>query len=311
MTQEAALLPLATAGLAGGLALVATIGATAVQTARPDLPFTDSAGISALIVAGGALIAGLLTSEAEQRRYGIITAGAIVAGAVLFQVPLVWAVAAWVLGAVGAFWLGRADSAGAISYLVAGGVGLAAAGTAALLIAPPDRLIVAIGGVPPHPPFISEPSLALGAIALGMVAAALLHPRARWSDGALAGAGLVGLYLLSVGVVDVFAGEAFGSPRSAPARVAELAKEAQVALSVLWTVVGVAVMAAGLVLKRSALRVAGLAVLALATAKVFMFDLAALDIAYRVITLMVLGVLLIASALAWTRLKPPTTETGG
>jgi uncharacterized membrane protein len=49
---------------------------------------------------------------------------------------------------------------------------------------------------------------------------------------------------------------------------------------------------------------AGLAVLGLATAKVFLFDLSSLDIAYRVITLIVLGVLLIASALAWTRLKP-------
>jgi uncharacterized membrane protein len=45
-------------------------------------------------------------------------------------------------------------------------------------------------------------------------------------------------------------------------------------------------------------------VLGLATAKVFLFDLSSLDIAYRVITLIVLGVFLIASALAWTRLKP-------
>ena len=76
------------------------------------------------------------------------------------------------------------------------------------------------------------------------------------------------------------------------------------ALSITWAAVGVLVTAAGLLLKRAELRTAGLAVLALASAKVFVFDLASLDIAYRVITLIVLGVLLIASALAWTRLKP-------
>ena len=76
------------------------------------------------------------------------------------------------------------------------------------------------------------------------------------------------------------------------------------ALSVIWTVVGVIVIAIGLLLRRSALRIAGLAVLALATAKVFLVDLASLDVAYRVVTLLVLGVLLVVSAYAWTRMKP-------
>jgi uncharacterized membrane protein len=69
-------------------------------------------------------------------------------------------------------------------------------------------------------------------------------------------------------------------------------------------VVGVLLTGAGLILKRAALRAAGLAVLGLATMKVFIFDLASLDIAYRVVTLLVLGVLLIAIAWIWTRLKP-------
>ena len=115
---------------------------------------------------------------------------------------------------------------------------------------------------------------------------------------------MAGLYLISIGVVDIFAGEAFGPPRASALRSEELTKEAHVALSVIWAAVGVLVTAAGLILKRAPLRMAGLAVLGLATAKVFLFDLSSLDIAYRVITLIVLGVLLIASALAWTRLKP-------
>ena len=41
--------------------------------------------------------------------------------------------------------------------------------------------------------------------------------------------------------------------------------------------------------------------MALATAKVFLFDLSALDVAYRVISLFVLGLLLLASAWLWQR----------
>jgi uncharacterized membrane protein len=115
------------------------------------------------------------------------------------------------------------------------------------------------------------------------------------------------LYLISVAVVDIFAAEVFGPPQATRLRADELAKEAHVALSVMWTLVGVALTGAGLVFKRLALRVAGLAVLALATAKVFIIDLASLDIAYRVVTLLVLGVLLIAIAWIWTHLRPPPT----
>ncbi len=200
--------------------------------------------------------------------------------------------------------LGRADAGGFISYTRAGLAAIAGALLGALLIAPPDRLVVGIGGVAPHALLISEATLALGAVAVALALAARLHARTAWAGWALASAGVVGLYLVSIGVVDSFAGEAFGRPSASITRVQELATEAHVALSVTWAVVGVLLTGGGLILKRAPLRVAGLAVLALATAKVFVFDLASLDIAYRVITLVVLGVLLIAMAWVWTRLKP-------
>ena len=62
---------------------------------------------------------------------------------------------------------------------------------------------------------------------------------------------------------------------------------------------------------RANLRLAGLVVLGLATAKVFLVDLASLDVTYRVITLIVLGLLLVASAYAWTRLRPTFTAGPG
>jgi uncharacterized membrane protein len=61
---------------------------------------------------------------------------------------------------------------------------------------------------------------------------------------------------------------------------------------------------AGLRLRRTMLRQAGLALLALATAKVFLIDLSALDVAYRVISLIALGLLLLVSAGLWQRLQP-------
>ena len=79
-----------------------------------------------------------------------------------------------------------------------------------------------------------------------------------------------------------------------------------------WAVIGVVAFVAGLRLRIDDLRHAGLALLALAAAKVFLFDLSALDVAYRVISLIVLGLLLLASAWLWqrsaTRRPPPTTD---
>jgi uncharacterized membrane protein len=152
----------------------------------------------------------------------------------------------------------------------------------------------------------SEATLAIGVLAAGLALAARLHPRAPWATGTVAAAGVACLYLISIGIVDIFAGDAFGPPQASWARFDELTKQAHVALSVTWTAVGVLVTAAGLLLRRAQLRIAGLAVLALASAKVFVFDLSSLDVAYRVVTLIVLGILLIAIALAWTCLKPAT-----
>ena len=79
MDVDAALLPTATAALAGTLAVLATASATASaifgQPGRPGIPFSDTAGISALIVAGGCLLAGFLGGGADQRRRGAIAAG--------------------------------------------------------------------------------------------------------------------------------------------------------------------------------------------------------------------------------------------
>ena len=107
------------------------------------------------------------------------------------------------------------------------------------------------------------------------------------------------VYLASIAVVDVVAMQAGGS-----VSIEELRTRGQVALSVLWAVLGVVAFVAGLQRHRPELRHAGLALLGLATLKVFLFDLSALDVAYRVISLIVLGLVLLASAGLWQRSQP-------
>ena len=99
--------------------------------------------------------------------------------------------------------------------------------------------------------------------------------------------------------VDAFATRVGGSTPTE-----ELAKQAQVALSVSWTLEGAIVFAAALVRRIGPARQCGLALLAVATAKVFVVDLAALDVAYRVLSLVGLGLLLLGSAFAYGRLRP-------
>jgi hypothetical protein len=311
LADEAALLPRVAGITAGALAFATTVVVTIDQVmgrdGLPSLPFVDAAGIAALLVAGTFVLGGWLLAAGAGRRRGAIAAALVVAVAALFQLPPVWICVFWAaLGAL-LLMLGRADAGGFISFTRAGLAAIAGALLGALLIAPPDRLVVGFEGVAPHPLLFSEATLALGAVAVALALAGRLHADTHWAGWALAGSGIVGLYLLSVGIVDSFAGEAFGQPRVSMTRVQELATEAHVALSVTWALVGVLLTGAGLILKRAPLRAAGLAVLALATVKVFLFDLASLDIAYRVVTLVVLGVLLMAIAYVWTRLKPAST----
>lgn len=308
LLEEATLLTRLVASVAAGLALFGAISLTAEQGGAPPTPFSDPAGMSALVLAAGCVLAGIILGGQAQRRLGVIAAIAVLGVAAFFQLPPAPLVVFWSGLAAIAFGLGRLDRRGLVSFVAAGSATVAVAAVAALVLAPPDRLFVSLGGVPPHPLLISEATMVLGAVALTLVFAARVHARARWSDWALAGAGVVTLYLLSIAVVDVFAAEAHGLSWRAREQVDALAKEAHVALSILWSVTGVLVTGAGLVLRNAALRVAGLAVLALAAAKVFLFDLSSLDIAYRVITLIVLGVLLMASAWAWNRLRPGATE---
>jgi hypothetical protein len=264
----------------------------------PVVPFTDDGAVAAAILVVAVLMSGAVVGGVIARRVSFLIAGGVVAYAIPYEV-LAWAVVIlWVaLGGL-ALLMARLDRLGRGAFVAADAILIgAAAAVAVAIVAPPARLVVGASGVEAMVAFQSAASLT--AVALGLAALAGSNERepwARWVDLAV---GITVVYLLSVAVVDVIATQVGGATA-----IEELRTQGQVALSVLWAVLGVAAFVAGLRLRIDDLRRGGLALLALATAKVFLFDLSALDVAYRVISLVVLGLLLLASAWLWQRLQP-------
>ena len=137
--------------------------------------------------------------------------------------------------------------------------------------------------------------------ALGALAAAILvlawglrdHQAGKWL-ACLAGTML--LYGVSLSVVAAF------QQNVTPENIADLHRQAHMALSVTWAVIGGLVLGAGVVRAQPFLRWYGLGLLGLATAKVFLYDLNSLDTIYRVLSFLVLGVVLLACATIYRRL---------
>jgi uncharacterized membrane protein len=109
--------------------------------------------------------------------------------------------------------------------------------------------------------------------------------------------GALAVYLPSVAIVDVTTtGEL--EPGQTP----------QVLLSAFWSLTGLAALVYGLLRDDRRFRIGGLMLLLLAIAKVFLYDLASLDEIYRVLSFIALGLLLLASAFAYQRIRR-TSET--
>jgi uncharacterized membrane protein len=143
--------------------------------------------------------------------------------------------------------------------------------------------------------------IALGAAVAATILAVgpleTLHAKMR--PALLGAAGVTLLYLASGLVVTPFeSGEAVDSA------LLSAHQQGQMVLSVFWALAGVAVLVTGLQRDLHALRLAGLALLGVTVAKVFLFDLATLSSMYRVVSFIGLGLLLLAGAFVWQRLRP-------
>jgi uncharacterized membrane protein len=153
---------------------------------------------------------------------------------------------------------------------------------------------------------LAEP--AAGLLALAAVAGAALvlaeKVKSSWpeerSNMLWGAAALMLLYLGSVAVVTPFeSSTAFDSA------LLSAHQQGQMVLSVFWALVGVGTIVVGLRRDWDPVRLAGLAVVGLSVTKVFLLDLATLTSLYRVVSFIGLGLLLLAVAFIWQRLRPP------
>jgi len=146
---------------------------------------------------------------------------------------------------------------------------------------------------------LGETAIALIVFAAAAFVSARFLPDAR--NGAVdlrtvveaAGAAAV-VYLGSVAIVDL--------TREAET-AAEPGQTPQVLLSAYWALLGFGLLLYGLLRNQRRLRLAGFALLAVAIAKVFVFDLSTLESIYRVLSFIALGLLLLAAAFAYQRIQ--------
>jgi uncharacterized membrane protein len=152
--------------------------------------------------------------------------------------------------------------------------------------------------------------LASAAVGLGVLASVGLRVGATEPSGTarrhwpLLGAAAALLYLASIATITAFQ----PTPTAVSETVLELTvvQLGQVALSALWSVVGLGALILGLRRNIAVVRTAGLALLLVAVGKVFLYDLSTLTSIYRVASFIVLGLLLLAGAFAYQRLRPPS-----
>lgn len=153
---------------------------------------------------------------------------------------------------------------------------------------------------PPEAVFSGVENLGEALIGLGACAAAALYGRfalreidPHFSRVCEAITAAVFLYLGSVAIVDTFGVTESGETRQI----------GQALLSAFWAVTGLGTVVYGLLRDVQRFRIGGLALLALAIAKVYTYDLAALEQLPRVISFIALGLLLLVGAFAYQRIQ--------
>ncbi len=162
-------------------------------------------------------------------------------------------------------------------------VGLAAAHTV-VIEAPPIALRDGVDD-------LGSAFLAISGTTIAAFVAARLSPDPL--DKLLTLVGAVGaIYAPSIVIVDLTSGGEL-APGQTP----------QVLLSAFWSATGLAAVVYGLVRDDKRLRLGGLALLGLAAAKVIVYDLKELDEIYRVLSFVALGLLLLAGAFAYQRIR--------
>ena len=212
-------------------------------------------------------------------------------------VTVAWAVA---LGSVivgEAFFLGGGGATAFVVALTGAAVATATAPlheqrlwwAGAIVVSATSAFVVALLTPPSH--FLESSAgpaarlwVAVGCVAAG-VALRIAGPSYRRFIDPIVGVGA--LYVLSLGILDL-AQRAFGGTIEADF------ERGHVAVSVLWTLIGLGLLIAGLMRDERLLRYGGLALFGLSLAKIFLYDLSTLNSAARALSFIVVGALVLA-----------------
>ena len=204
-----------------------------------------------------------------------------------------WCVEAAVLAWVASVTSERRAVVGTVAFLTLAG------GHILTIEAPPDSLYRGVDD-------LTDAAVALAAFAVAALVSARFVPEKTFV-GALvdlrllleAAAAAAIVYLGSIAIVDL--------TREAET-AAEPGQTPQVLLSAFWALVGFGSLLFGLLRDDRRFRIAGLALLTAAIAKVFLFDLSTLESIYRVLSFIALGLLLLAAAFAYQRIRERIVE---
>jgi uncharacterized membrane protein len=271
------------------------------SVAPPAVPLTDERALVAAVLAATVIAGGALVGWPLLRHVAAVLGIAVIALVAPFEVYADLVVVAWTGLAVAAVAYLRWERAPVLEMTTFAVALVAAAAVVAFtIVTPPIRLVVVDPVAVSRPALLPLWPLSFVALAAVLLAAPRHRPLAQWGSWLQLAGGAVAVYAVSIGVVAGFQRLVGGSVSAG-----ELAAQAQVALSVTWTTLGVIALGAGLATRRALPRQGGLGLLALATAKVFLVDLAALDVAYRAVVLAGLGVLLLLGAWVVTRFRGP------
>jgi uncharacterized membrane protein len=275
-------------------------------------PYVNSSGTTLAFLLAALAVTGYFVKGSRLPAFLVVTGGAMIALSAPFEVRPAAAVVIWSALAATSWMLARNYSRDDRLYTQGARALLGGAAAWTLLsIAAPDRLFVDSQSTISHPLFWTSATVALASLVAALAFG--FWTRRTSPDGpimAVIAAGLT-VYLLSIGTVDEFQSRVGGATS-----LEALQKQSQVALSILWATLGVLSFVVGLVKNEHTGRSFGLALLALATAKVFIYDLASLDASYRVLSFIGLGVILLASSFAYQHFVPlferqePTAPSG-
>jgi uncharacterized membrane protein len=298
----------------GGLAALLLAGIRAVALDRYwspgtvpvwNLVFLIHLGVVLALLVGGVLAGRAAGGSPDDRRpvmaRAVLWVAAVVTLAVLLwrEPPGLWPATLLTLELLVVGLLARGSRSPAFPV----GVAVLAAVLACRVLVADDDLARRAAGSLLSLPLLSRigACLAIGLAGGGLARAS--SATARQVGAAVSGAaGLILLFVLSVGWTryqDGLAEAALAARRVPPA---DIRWRTQVGLSVLWTVYAGLALAWGFVRGNRPLRYAALGLLGLTVVKVFAVDFAAVKTSYRILSFLVLGIVLLLVSLAYQKL---------